>query len=164
MNKSSELRGDDLIAFELADVPNALTQIGRLGEGIKAEFDLIMGRMSWLVIAESFIFSAFATVIVNFRADHPLVGVMGYLAWVLPFVGMFLAATVYLAIVAALGAIVALKKQRERMMARLPSHLQIDLISAGSRIQWWGNVPAHVIPPVLFIVWAAGLVLALLRH
>jgi hypothetical protein len=48
----------ELISFEPGDVPHVLSQIARLGEGLKAEFDLITGRMSWLVIAESFIFSA----------------------------------------------------------------------------------------------------------
>jgi hypothetical protein len=81
-------------ALEPADVPHALARIARLGEVLKAEFDLIAARMSWLVIAESFIFSAFATATASYRPDHPLIGVLRYLAWVLPFAGMFLAACV----------------------------------------------------------------------
>ena len=53
-------------------------------------------------------------------------------------------------------AIDTLKRQRDRMMAGLPAQLRIDLISARSRQQWWGNVPAHVLPPVLFLLWAAA--------
>jgi hypothetical protein len=94
--------GDGLISFEPGDVPHVLSQIARLGEGLKAEFDLIAGRMSWLVISESFIFSAFATATASYRPDHPLVGVLRYLDWILPFVGMLLAASVYAAILAAL--------------------------------------------------------------
>ena len=143
--------------FEPADVPNALAQIARLGEVLKAEFDLVAARMSWLVISESFIFSAFATAIAAYRHDHPLEFVLRYLAYVLPFVGMSLAACVYVALLAALSAIRTLKGQRDRMMAELPPHLRIDLISVRSPQEWWGNVPTFVIPPLLFLIWAAGL-------
>ena len=161
MNNDPEPPGDDIICFQPSDVPHVLAQIARLGEGLKAEFDLLAGRMSWLVIAESFIFSAFATATASYRVDHPRVDVLRYLAWVLPLVGMFLAACVYVAVRAALSAVNTLKTQRDRMMAGLPGQLRIDLISAQNRIQWWGNLPAHVIPPVLFLVWAGACVLAL---
>ena len=65
--------GDEVISFEPDDVAYVLSQIARLGEGLKAEFDLIAGRMSWLMISESFIFSAFATALANYRPDHPAV-------------------------------------------------------------------------------------------
>jgi hypothetical protein len=162
MNKDIELPGDDVISFEPGDVPYVLAQIARLGEGLKAEFDLIAVRMTWLVISESFIFSAFATAVANYRPDHPAVGGLRFLLWVLPFVGMFLAVTVYLAILAALSAIDTLKGQRDRMMAGLPAQLRIDLIATRSRQQWWGNVPAHVLPPVLFLVWAVAYVFVLI--
>jgi hypothetical protein len=87
MNKDSELPGDDVIPYEPGDVPYVLAQIARLGEGLKAEFDLIAVRMTWLVISASFIFSAFATAIPNYRPDHPAVGGLRFLTWVLPFVG-----------------------------------------------------------------------------
>jgi hypothetical protein len=156
-----EASGDEVISFELSDLFYVLSQIGRLGEGIKAEFDLISGRMTWLMISESFIFSAFATAIANYRSDHPVVDTLWYLIRILPFIGMLLTVTVYVAIVAALSAIDKLKRQRDRMMAGLPAHLRIDLISARSRHQWWGNVPAHVLPPTLFLVWALTYVFTL---
>jgi hypothetical protein len=154
MNKHGELSGDAVTSYDAGDVPHVLAQIARLGEGLKAEFDLIAGRMSWLVISESFIFSAFATALASYRPDHPALGGLRFLAWLLPFVGMTLAVTVYVALLAALYAIDTLKRQRDKLMAGLPAHLRIDLISARSRVQWWGNVPTHVIPPVLFLVWA----------
>ena len=73
------------------------------------------------------------------------------------FVGMLLAACVYVAIFAAMSAVRTLKRQRDRMMAGLPPQLRIDLIAARSRPEWWGNVPALVIPPVLFLIWAVAL-------
>ena len=157
-----EAPGNTVIAFEQGDIPHVLSQIARLGEGLKAEFDLIAGRMSWLVIAESFIFSAFATVTASYRPDHPLAGVLRYLGWILPFIGMFMAACVYVAILAALSAVHTLKDQRDPMMAGLPSRLRIDLISAHSREQLWGNLPIHTIPPVLLLVWAVAYVFLLI--
>lgn len=159
VDKQADPAGDRAAtsAFEPADVPHALAQIARLGEVLKAEFDLVAARMSWLVIAESFIFSAFATATASYRPDHPLVGVLRYLACVLPVVGMFLAACVYAAILAALSAVAILKGQRDRMMAGLPPQLRIDLISGHSWQEWWGNLPALAIPPALFLIWAGAL-------
>ena len=151
-----------VIAFETGDIPHVLSQIARLGEGLKAEFDLIAGRMSWLVIAESFIFSAFATATASYRPDHPLAGRLRYLGWILPFIGMFMAACVYVAILAALSAVHTLKNQRDRMMAGLPSRLRIDLISAHSREQLWGNLPTHTIPALLLLVWAVAYLFAII--
>jgi hypothetical protein len=156
-----EAPGNAVSPFEAGDIPHILSQIARLGEGLKAEFDLIGGRMSWLVIAESFIFSAFATATASYRPDHPLALLLRYLGWILPFVGMFMAACVYVAILAALSAVDTLKNQRDQMMAGLPSQLRIDLISAHSRQQVWGNLPTHTIPPVLLFVWAVAYVFAL---
>jgi hypothetical protein len=145
-------------AFLPDDIPHALSQITRLHEGVKAEFDLIASRMSWLMIAESFIFSAFGTAVANYRPDHPLARELDYLIVVLPFVGMLLAVCVYVSILAAHRALDSLKTQRERMLKRLPRELWVDLISSRTRVQWWGNLPTHVLPPVLFLIWVGALV------
>ena len=63
--KDAMAAGNDDALFEPDDISHALAQIARLAEGVKSEFDLIGGRMNWLGIAESFIFSAFATVEIN---------------------------------------------------------------------------------------------------
>jgi hypothetical protein len=143
-------------AYEPADVPYVLAQLARLGETLKSEFDLVAARMSWLMIAESFIFSAFATAAASYRPDHPAADVLHYLGMVLPFVGMFLAACVYASILAARSAVAILKNQRDRMMGGLPPKLQIDLISVRSPQEWLGNVPSLAIPPVLSMIWAVA--------
>ena len=158
MKPSESPPGEDS-PFEPGDIPHALAQITRLHEGVKAEFDLIAGRMSWLVIAESFIFSAFATAISNYRQDLRLARELAYLICVLPFVGILLAACVYVSILAAHYALDNLKTQRERMVKRLPRGLWVDLISSHSRVQWWGNLPTHVLPPVLSLIWVGALAL-----
>jgi hypothetical protein len=142
--------------FDQAEIPYALTQIARLAEGVKSEFDLIAGRMTWLVISESFIFAAFATALSSYRGDHRLAAELLYLLWVMPLVGMFLAACVYVAILAAHVAVKSFKVQRDRMIESLPNQLSIDLVSTRSRVQWWGNVPTHIIPPVFFVIWAGA--------
>lgn len=154
---SATLPGAGPAEFEPAEVPNALMQVARLAEGVKWEFDLIASRMSWLVIAESFIFSAFATATANDRPDHPQAAGLGYLIRVMPVVGMSLVAIVYVAILAAHRTIDTLKTEREAMIGRLPRQLRIDLIATGSRVQRWGNLPTHTIPPLLFAVWAGAL-------
>jgi hypothetical protein len=148
-------------AFDPADIPHALTQIARLAEGVKSEFDLIGGRMSWLVIGESFIFSAYATAAASLRSDHRMAQELLYLIWGLPFIGMLLAVSVYIAILAAHSSVSRLKSQRDDMMKRLPSHLQIDLISNRSRQRFWGDLPTHIIPPVLFLIWAGAFIFLL---
>jgi hypothetical protein len=145
--------------FDPGEVSNALAQIARLTEGVKTEFDLIAGRMTWLVVSESFIFSAFAAVLSTYRPDHHHALVLLYVLWVMPLTGMLLAAAVYVAILAADIALRSLKAQRDRMIEHLPRELRIDLISTQSRIQWWGNVPTHIIPPVFILIWAGALAL-----
>jgi hypothetical protein len=159
---NAEPRGNEVMPFEPGDIPYALTQIARLAEGVKSEFDLIAGRMSWLVVSESFIFSAFVAAISNYQPNHKMAEILLYLIWVLPLVGMYLAVCVFAAIRAADFAVAILKDQRERMMERLPVPLRIDLISTRSREQWWGNAPTHVIPPLLFLVWAGAFALLVL--
>lgn len=78
-----------------------------------------------------------------------------------PLVGIVLAVCVYMAILAAHKAVETLKSQRVAMIQRLPSRLRIDLISMRSREQWWGDLPTHVIPPALFLVWGAALAVLL---
>jgi hypothetical protein len=117
--------------------------------------------MTWLVVSESFIFSAFATVLSTYRPDHHHALVLLYVLWAMPLTGIFLAAVVYFAVLAAHFAIRTLKLQRDRMIEHLPSDLWIDLISTRSRIQWWGNVPTYIIPPAFIAIWAGALAIML---
>lgn len=159
----SESPDDESTAFEPEDIPYALMQIARLGEGVKSEFDLIANRLTWLVIAESFSFSAFALAISNSHVEQrQLARELFYLKWVTPILGMFLAGCVYIAVLAAHTAVNVLKRQRDSLISRLPKQLRIDLISAQSRVQFWGNLPTHIIPPILFLTWVGVFVLLLI--
>ena len=144
--------------FADTDIPYGLTQLGRLADADRAELDLIGMRLSWLVIGESFIFSAFATAVSNYDPNRKLALALLYIIWVMPLLGMLLAGCVYVAILAAQSAGDRLKEQRDRLMVRLPQHLRISLISTKSREHWWGNVPPRVIPPAIFLVWLGAFV------
>ena len=74
------------------DISHVLTQIARLAEGVKSEFDLVGSRISWLVIAESFLIPGFALALANYRPEHPFASELLYLVWAMPIVGMVLAA------------------------------------------------------------------------
>jgi len=139
--------------FAEVDIPHALTQFGWLADAVRAETDLVGMRLSWLVIGESFIFSAFAVSVSNYDPGHKLAEVLLYILWIMPLLGMLLAASVFVAILAAHSASKRLMEQRDRLMERLPEHLRISFISSKSREYWWGNVPPNVIPPAVFLVW-----------
>ena len=141
-----------------AGVGHALSQIGRLGEGIKSQFDLIGVRMTWLVLSESFSFSAFTLTVANYDPAHRFAEIQLYLIWALPIVGVGLAAFVFAGIRAAHSATLKLKRQREVLMTRLPEVLRVDLISSASPEHWWGEVPQHAIPPIFFVVWLGVLI------
>ena len=72
------------VPFDRDDVPLAQAQIARLVEVLKSEFDLIASRMTWLVVSESFIFSAFATAAASYRKDHPMALALWYLLAITP--------------------------------------------------------------------------------
>jgi hypothetical protein len=147
--------------FPPGEIPNAIAQIARLTEAVKSEFDLIAKRMTWPVVSESFTFSVFAAVLSTYRPDHHHAALLLYVLWVMPLTGMFLASAVYVTILAAHIALRSLKRQGDRMIEHLPRDLWIDLISTQSRIQWWGNVPTHIIPPVFIVIWLGALAMLL---
>ena len=145
-------------SFAEADIVHGLIQLGRLTDAVRAELDLIGMRLTWLVISESFLFSAFAVSVPTYDSNRNLSGVLLYILWAMPLVGMLLAGCVYVAILAALRAGKRLIEQRDQMMERLPEHLRVSLISVQSREYWWGNVPPRVIPPTIFLLWFGGLI------
>ena len=152
--------------FAEADLVHGLIQLGRLTDAVRAELDLIGMRLTWLVISESFLFSAFAVSVPTYDSKANLSQVLLYILWTMPLVGMLFAGSVYVALLAALRAGNQLMEQRDQLMERLPEHLRISLISSQSREYWWGNVPPRVIPPIIFLLWfgAFGCILIFSRY
>ena len=136
------------------DIGFVLTQIGRLCEAIKAEFDLVGVRMTWLVTSEAFLFAAFATCVMNLKGkDHALPTTIRLLIGMLPILGMIIALLVHIAIRAAHRATERLKADREALMGALPAHLRISLISSRDPEHSAGNLPAKNIPMLIVVVW-----------
>jgi hypothetical protein len=144
--------------FAEVDLVHGLIQLGRLTDAARAELDLIGMRLTWLVVSESFLFSAFCASVPTFDSSRKLSGVLLYILWTMPLMGMLLAGGIYIAILAALSAGKHLIEQRDQLMERLPEHLRIGLISLQNREYWWGNVPPRVIPPLLFLLWLGAFI------
>lgn len=129
------------------------TQLTRIGAAIDKELTLMSERMSWLVISESFIFSAFTGAVANYEKSRVLLA-LGYL---MPLVGFLLAILVYPALLAAHITAKRLKVERDEFELRLPEALQVKLL-APKRAHLLGSVPAFVIPVMLALVWSTIIV------
>jgi len=130
-----------------------LSQLTRIGVAIDKELTLISERMTWLVVSESFMFSAFTTAVAN-QEKAIVLNTVGYL---MPLVGLLLALLVYPGLLAAHFTAKWLKDERHRFELRLPEDLQVKLL-ATKREHVLGSVPAFVIPVVLFLVWSVIIV------
>jgi hypothetical protein len=129
-----------------------LTQLTRIGVAIDKELSLMSERMSWMVISESFIFSAFTVAVAN----HEKSMILGALVCLLPFVGFLMALVVYPGLLAAHFAATTLKEERHSYELRLPDGLRVKL-HAPKRAHFLGSVPA-VIPVMLLLVWTVIMV------
>jgi len=157
MNKGqlekTEIR-DLSLALEPVEYPYVLAQLNRLGMAVDKELDLVNYRMMWIVVAESFIFSGFATAAVNYIPERlPLKNTVGYLLVLMPLLGIFLVSIAIPAISAAHSAVRRLKEQRDSLECKLPQHLRIALVSWKDRENWMGNLPARFIPWAIIVIW-----------
>jgi hypothetical protein len=136
-----------------------LTQLTRIGAGIDKELTLMSERMTWLVVSESFIFSAFTAAVSN--RDKAMI--LELLAYLMAFVGSLLALIVYPALLAAHITAKRLKVERHQFELKLPEDLQVKL-HAPKQAHFLGSLPAFVIPVMLFLVWITLIVTMFLVH
>jgi ABC-type uncharacterized transport system fused permease/ATPase subunit len=130
------------------ETAHLLTQLTRIGCAIDKELSLINERMTWLVVSESFMFSAYTMAIAN----HDKALVLNTLVFLMPIVGLLLALLVYPGLLAAHFTAKWLKEERHLFELRLPKGLQVKLL-APRRAHVLGSVPAFVIPVMLVTVW-----------
>jgi hypothetical protein len=135
------------------DVPSAIAQLGRIGGAVDKEFTLVSDRMTWMVIAESFIFAAFATSATAWTQAKEMRLVATFMLFLMPVLGIFLAGIVIPAINAAHRAAQRLKDQRDRMEQRLPERFRIATVSSKDREHREGNLPPYLVPPFIMVVW-----------
>ena len=136
-----------------AETALLLTQLTRIGVAIDKELSLMSERMSWLVISESFIFSAFTTAFANHEKSEVLVA----FACLMPIVGLLMALLAYPGLLAAHHTAKWLKEERHHFELRLPEGLQVKL-RAPKFAHLLGSVPAFVIPVMLLLVWTVTIV------
>lgn len=140
-----------------AETALLLTQLTRIGVAIDKELSLISERMSWLVVSESFIFSAFTVAVANHEKSMILIA----FACLMPIVGFLMALLVYPALLAAHTTAKWLKEERHHYELRLPEGLQVRLRTP-KRAHFLGSVPAFVIPVMLLLVWTVIMVVMIL--
>jgi hypothetical protein len=129
-------------------------RIKRLDDQIRVEFDLIGHRMTWLVISQSFLFSA-VSLTVNNSVNPSAVKISELLRWLIPIIGIITCISVGLATFAARSVINKLKRQRDPLESQDPTDYQLE--SIGVRSSSWehkiGNIPSLILPWVLCIAW-----------
>ena len=136
------------------EISQALTQLGRLGEAISKEYTLVSDRMTWLVISNSFMFSAFTTAVSNYgRGDQPLSILLLLVIYGIPCLAIAMCLLVLGAIQAAHSAAKRLKASRDSFEAALPENLRIESVSSKDHEHILGNLPPYVIPILLGITW-----------
>jgi hypothetical protein len=150
LKESRRMPYDDPNNQTTAETALLLTQLTRIGRAIDKELTLINERMTWLVVSESFMFSAYTMAVAN----HERVVVLNTLVYLMPLVGLVMALLVYPGLLAAHFTAKWLKEERHLFELRLPAGLQVKLL-APPRTHVLGSVPAFVIPVMLFLVWAA---------
>ncbi|MEW6737299.1 MAG: hypothetical protein AB1489_38810 [Acidobacteriota bacterium] len=159
--KAEQLGDTKSTVFCASEYSVAVAQLARYGDAISKEFTLVNDRMTWLVVAESFIFSAFATSAAYYATSGSMKYLVGCLLIFMPLLGIFLAKTVIPAIKAAHEATDSLKERRDSFESRLPEHLQVRMITCKDPQHEKGNIPAKRVPKAIIFFWLALLAMTL---
>ena len=121
----------------------------RFRERLNQENFLIVQRVSWLLVSQSFLFIVYAALIVakpsSARHDQA-----ARLFYVVPVLGVVIVLAVYTSIAAAHMSIRALRRQFDLLEPQHPD--PFDLIPT-SRLRALGSVAAHVPPIAIAAVW-----------
>lgn len=145
--------------------------LDRLDMMIKVSLDLVAHRMGWLLISQSFLFTAFALALGNAThgagpdaASMNWSALLSRLIHVLPAIGMGSAAIVAISVFAAIVAIQKFKRGRERLQRSLQRRAERHAVDAAADFsvsslpfQSWedriGYLPSVLLPPGLFAAW-----------
>lgn len=127
--------------------------ISRLDSQIRAEFDVINQRMTWLMVAQSFLFIAYANVWVGLsRGSHSM---LWTLSVVIPSIGIAMAVLVRLAIWAAHSVVSRVKDERTRFEQDHPEYARYRISVHRRQMEHrLGNLPAQILPFVFIAAWA----------
>lgn len=144
-----------------------LERLKRLDEQIHIEYDLMGQRMSWVVISQSFLFSAIALT-ANSSVDISMRKVIELLRLLVPFVGILSCLFSMAAILAARSVINRLKSLRNSLEDSLNLQNGEDgFDKLGVRQTEWqhsfGYFPTSFLPFTLICVWLIILVAVILK-
>jgi len=145
--------------------------LDRLDTMIKVTLDLIAHRMGWLLISQSFLFTAFALALGNAAggagadaAARNWSALLARLILVLPAIGIGTALIVGVSVAAAIAAIQIFKKRRSRLQQSLQRRAEAygvdanaDFNASSLPYQSWedrfGYLPSVLLPPGLLAAW-----------
>jgi hypothetical protein len=118
---------------------------------IEHEDHLIGMRVSWLVAAEAFLFAAYAEVLGAPRNTVPRFSHAAvHLFDVLPWVGIALAAIVFVAVCAAVLRLEELRREFKTFVGNVEGYPKIT----STRVHRWpGRIPGILAPVILIVAW-----------
>jgi len=140
----------------LAANTNLKDRLARLDGHIRFEFDLTAQRLTYLAISESFLFSAYTVIQANYDPTKFVNNVyLQRVAFILPILGVALAAAALIAVIGAISMTRILKDER----GALNGQSQAAGLGVDNRINsscWQhkaGLVPAAVLPLAFLFGW-----------
>jgi hypothetical protein len=121
---------------------------------IEHEDNLIGVRLSWFLAAQSFLFTAYAIVVSNFRLDGAPFTLRQerVLLKVIPVVAIVTCMLVFVTIVAGVLAIVNLRRLYQTHVPESQQH-RLPPIQGYRRTQLIGQAAPLLLPPVFFAAW-----------
>ena len=120
------------------------------------EINLINARMTWLVVSESFIFSADSVILSASKETSA----GRALLWVLPVLGIVLASLVWPSLLAAKNVMHALEDDRGKVDKIIEEVATLGVTSLGpdrkgrlDKTNKVGDMPVELVPPLLAVAW-----------
>ena len=137
-------------------------RLARLDSQIKIEFDLVGHRISWLLVANAFLFSAYVLTLNHVKSED-YIWQIKILTISLPAIGAVSSLLVGMAVYAAHWVMKKLKPIRDKLEQQASSLYEYEQIGIATN-KWphrIGNWPPNVLPPLLFVIWMSLLIVTL---
>jgi hypothetical protein len=129
----------------------------RLDGMIKTNLDLISHRMGWLLISQSFLFTAFALAAAHVHNPQAEQRSLGAFVHLVPLLGLCTCLFVGLSLLAVMRVIWTMKKTRSNVEATLTRPLEqvygASSVPRASLADWIGYGPALSVPALFGTAW-----------
>lgn len=125
-------------------------RLDRYDKHIELEFQLTAQRMTYLAMSEAFLFSAYVLALANLEKNPTL---LGQVIHAVPWLGIAMAASVFLAVIGAISMIFKLKAERERI-EESADDLRVHRDTGWKSLEHFiGLIPPVVISGAFIIAW-----------